>query len=196
MRRFVPILVVMLLAVGCASWVPVGGEYQGSKQNFKAELPEGWLKVGLQPGVTTKDPLFKGVTITRDGQLLQRIVLGQMDVGTPLLGTKKSFEVGMLSQEAAEVILDNFRMNEKLLEFEVLSNTPVEVGGYPGFRLEFDVKYPTLMWKRMVFYGTIAEDRFCFLHYLAPRRHYFDRDLQTFEAVVRSYRPLIRAPSN
>ena len=91
MKRFVPILVVIFLATGCATatWAPVGGEYRDSKQDFDAELPEGWLKVGpkgwLKRGPwldrTASDPLFKGVMITRDGELLNRIIIGQMDVG-------------------------------------------------------------------------------------------------------------------
>lgn len=189
MKRILMVIAAAFLAGGCATWAAVGGEYQGATEGFRAELPQGWLKNAAK----STDPLFCGIQITHDGPLLQRIVIGQMDAGTELLKTKKSLKPGMLTQEAAEVVLDEFRMMENLLQFEILSNSPADLGGNPGFRLEYDMKLPNHMWRRMVFYGAVVGNRFCFLHYSAPRRHYFQQDVAAFEEVVRTYRPLPRA---
>ena len=95
--------------------------------------------------------------------------------------TKKKLNEKMLPQEAAEVIADNFRMAEGVLQFNLVENVPAEVGGHPGFRLLLEYKMDERLWLRRLFYGTIVNGRFYFLQYHAPRRHYFDRDLETFE---------------
>ena len=38
MRRFCLAIVVVFLASGCATWAPVGGNYQNTKQGFQADL--------------------------------------------------------------------------------------------------------------------------------------------------------------
>jgi hypothetical protein len=179
----------MFAVSGCATtWSPVGGEYQGSKEGYATVFPEGWLKINT---AHRKDPLLKGVAITREGTMLQSIRVGFMELDEAFLNTKKTLNEKMLPQEAAEVVTDNYRLAKGVLEFNLLENVPVDVGGYPGFRLLFEYKSDSRMWLSRMFYGVIVKDRFYFLHYHAPKRYYFERDLKTFQAVVDNFRPLL-----
>ncbi len=195
MKRFALVFLLALFAAGCATpYAPVGGDYQATKWGFEARFPEGWLEV-KGAGVGVKDPLYKGIAITREGPLLQIIRVGSMETGETLANTKKSLNEGMLPQEAAGAVADNFRMAEGVLEFNVLENVPAEVGGYPGFKLVLEYKIDKRVWLRRVFYGAIVKDRFYFLQYHAPRRHYYDRDLGTFLKVVESFQPVSAPPA-
>jgi hypothetical protein len=185
------VLILVFTAAGCATtWSPLKEGQQIPDASYKIEFPEGWLKFDSTMAKRMKDPLLRGTIITRDGDLLQRITVGHMELDTPLLSTKKTLTAEMLPQEAAEVIADNYRLTDGLMDISILENMPADVGEYPGFRLLMDMKLSNNMWKRMLFYGAIVKDRFYYIHYYAPRRHYFDRDEETFMAVVDSFRPV------
>ena len=44
MKRMIPVVFFLFALSNCATWVPVGGQYEDTKQAFEAELPEGWLR--------------------------------------------------------------------------------------------------------------------------------------------------------
>ena len=195
MRRFALVLMLSFAVSGCATaWTPLEEGQQAPDASYKIEFPKGWLKFDSTMTKRMIDPLDKGVTITREGTMLQNIKVGFMELEQAFPNTKKTLNEKMLPQEAAEVVADNFRMAEGVLEFNVLENVPADVGGHPGFKILLEYKIDSRLWLRRMFYGTILNNRFYFLQYHAPRRHYFERDLETFQKVVDSFQPVVEFP--
>ena len=192
MRRFAVVLILSFAVSGCATmWSPLEEGQQTPDASYKVEFPEGWLKLDSTMAKRMPDPLDRGVTITRDGTMLQSIRVGSMELDQVFPNTKKTLNEKMLPQEAAEVIADNFRMAEGVLEFNVLENVPAEVGGHSGFKILLEYKMDNRLWLRRMFYGTLLNNRLYFLQYHAPRRYYFERDLETFQKILDSFRPVI-----
>jgi hypothetical protein len=129
---------------------------------------------------------------TRDGILLQNIHIRRQYIEKPFLHTKRSFEKGMLPQEVAEVILDDLSSNPQILNFEIVENAPAEIAENPGFRFVFTHQSKDGLRFKSVFYGFMANEWVYTIEYTAPQRYYFDKDLETFEKVVKSFR-LIQA---
>jgi hypothetical protein len=179
------VVLLLVLACGCATprWTQVGGEYKNEPLNFSVDLPEDWVRQG------DKEGLFA----TREGFLLQRIVVIRHDINQQLPNTKKKFRQDMLPQEAAEVALGQFASDPDYLNLKVVENRPATVGGYPGFRAEFTHQSEDGLRSGDVIYGFLSKDRFYLLRYTAPRRHYFEKDLAIFEQIVRSFK-LVKAP--
>jgi len=192
MRRFAVVLILSFTVSGCATvWSPLEEGQQSPDASYKIEFPKDWLKLDATMSKRMPDPMERGVTITREGTMLQSIRVGFMDLEQVFPNTKKTLNEKMLPQEAAEVVADNFRMAEGVLDFKIIENVPAEVGGHPGFKILLDYKMDNRLWLRRMLYGTILNDHFYYLHYHAPRRHYFERDLNTFQNMVDSFQPVI-----
>ena len=125
MRRL--LLIVLLIITGCSPWMKVGGVHTSKPLNLSAELPNGWMKFRTR----------KYLYITRDGVLLQNIIMERIKLEKSLHHTRKQFTQGMLPQEIAEVVLDSISSDPRALNFEVVENTPARISGFPGFRVVF-----------------------------------------------------------
>ncbi len=178
-RSFVMCLIVMVLA-GCATWIRTGGPFSAPAQNVSADLPDGWMRMNTD----------EFLIITRDGVLLQNILVEKIHVEDSLQNTKKKFRQGMLPQELAEVIIDNASSNQKMLDLKVETNKPAMVGGQSGFKLVYTYKDENGLKYKTLYYGFMPDEFFYGIHYDAPQRHYYNRDLEAFEKVVASLKPL------
>jgi hypothetical protein len=176
MKNLLLLVVVMSLLSGCAPWVRTGGPYEAAKENVALNLPDGWMRLNSD----------KYLLLTRDGVLLQNILVESIGVNDPLKHTKKKFRTGMLPLEASEVIADNIASNSEVLNFEVQESTSTKVAGDPGFRLVYTYKTAEGLKMQGVLYGMMHGEWFYLIRYAAPKRHYFERDLKTFERVVAS----------
>lgn len=176
MKRY--LLIVLLFVVGCAAWVKVGGLYKSEPHNFSVELPSGWMRLN------TRDRLY----ITRDGVLLQNIMIERLNIEKPLEHTKKKFSKDMLPQEVADVVLDNISSDQTVLNFEVLENIPARISGFPGFKVVFTYKNKDGLRLKSISYGFVTNEWFYGIRYTAAHRYYFDKDLKTFERVFESFK--------
>ena len=173
-------LLFAFILCGCVStWVAVGGNYKSGSENYTVELPEGWRQY-----TPAKDKLL----ITKDGFTLQRIQIMRLKIDAELPHTKKKFEKGMLPQEAAEVVIDNFRSNPKILNQNIIANTPAQIGGHPGFKIVYSYQNKSGLNKKGVFYGLLTSEWWYEIIYEAPERHYFPKDLPTFEKIKETFR--------
>jgi hypothetical protein len=180
MRRTIALCCLMALTLcGCATWVAVGGTYRESSRNYEVDLPHGWRKYNV-----SKDALL----ITRDGLSLQFIRISRVALDKEMPHTKKKFSKGMLPQEAAEVVTDNFLSAPNIMAQDVLANAPADIDGHPGFRVEFTYKTKNGLTKNAIVYGFLTGEWYCELRYDPPKRHYFKKDLSTFEEVKQSFR--------
>jgi hypothetical protein len=178
-KRMKKILIfILMLSMGCAPWVQVGGSYKAESHNYSVELPQGWMQWS------------KGndLLITRDGVLLQNIQIVRLDTDKPLKYTKKKFSKGMLAQEVAEVVLDNIASNKNILNFEIVENTPLRISGNSGFKAVYTYKNKDGLKTKSVYCGFIADQWFYGFNYNAAQRYYFDKDIKTFENVLKSFK--------
>lgn len=176
------LLTTLLVASGCVTlpWVPADGPYVSTADHYTIDLPQGWMR-------WTQDENGR-LVVTRDGALLQLIMVEHYSVEQPLKHTKKKLAKGMMPQEAAEVLLDNFSSNKDISAVEVKENRPITMSGKPGFRTVFTYKTKDDLKVRVVYCGVMDGEWFYGIRYSAPQRYYFDKDLKTFETVLRSFK--------
>lgn len=162
-------------------------------------LPEGWNWV------------MRGddFVATRDGVFLQNILVERIHAGQavqpsgafPLAALsskqwpvrtvtsmKTRFEPRMPPAGAAAVVLDSRRNDPAVAGLEVREFATRTIAGIPAFKIVFDfrLKNPArLPAYRSVCYGFVREKWYYGFEYTAAVRHYFDKDAETFESVVR-----------
>lgn len=163
-------------------WYPLGGRYDSGNwfgARFALDLPPDWMRAnGVEDGLVA----------TRDGFNLQTIKLWKLKFDDDLAHTKKKIAKGVTAQELAEVLLDDVRSDGSVHALKVLETRPVSLAGDKGFRTTFSFKDGHgLRWKG-VLCGVVVKDRPWQLSYVAPARHYFDRDLPVFDAALASLR--------
>ena len=179
MKKFLAAGLLVLSLSACAPWTLVGGKYVDSSDHFQADLPGGWRKRNLGT---------EFLTITRDGLSLQQIGIGRRSIEKDLPHTKRKFASGMLPQEVAELMTDDFRSNTNVGGLEVIENTPARFGGYPGFKLVYTYRTKSGLLKRGAYYGALADKWYYFCLYEAPDMYYFGLDYDLFEKVRESVR--------
>ena len=189
-RRFpvrAVVLATWLLLGGCVTlpWHPTDGRYASEAENFSVELPRGWMRLNAE----------RDLLITRDGLLLQHVLIERALVDRPLKSTQKMLTRGMQPQALAEVILDNITSSERTLDVKVLENRPVQIGQHRGFKLVYVHRNKNGLRFKSVQHGFIAGDVFYGIRYTAAERYYFAKDLPTFEHVLASF-SLIRPAEN
>jgi hypothetical protein len=185
MRKVIICLVVLLLVTGCITrpWTPTSSEtdYVATAQNVSVRLPDGWMLSGR------KDIML----VTRDGVLLQNVIVAAIGVDDELKYTKKKFNRGMSPLEQAEVALDNLASSPNRTAFKVLSKKPAEVDGHQAFRAEISFKDEDGLLYRGVMYGFMQNNWFYLVRYVAPDRFYFSRDEDKFENIVKSLKLIV-----
>lgn len=174
------IVLMLLVTAGCGPWVRTEGPFTSNTQNFSVDLPQGWMRSNTD----------QNLLITRDGILLQRIVSirQSLSAAKQFSHTRKRVTSGMLPQELAEVVIDDFQSDPDNLEFTVEENAPATVAGNPGFKARVAFRTKDGLPYRCLYYGFISGNWFYGICYIAPQRYYFDKDLATFENVVKSFR--------
>jgi len=95
---------------------------------------------------------------------------------------------GMLPQEIAEVLIDHHQSDPDHPFDQVEDNSPATVAGKTGYRLQLVYRTKAGLRYRYLSYGFLSGDRLYQLNYSAPIRYYFDKDRETFETVVKSFR--------
>lgn len=160
--------------------MPAEKTYSLESYNFSVELPDGWMRFNK------KDFLL----VTRDGVLLQNILIKRVDIEKPLENTKKKITKGMMPQEIAEVIHDNLSTDKDMLNFEIKENIPVAINEKPGFKLVYTYKTTDGLKRKCIYYGFLVDQWFYSLWYSAAERHYFEKDIKAFEKVFESFKLL------
>ena len=181
MRPFRLGILSVLFIAGCAPFTAVGGKLAFSQQGFEVDLPQAWYQA-REAG--------DALVITRDGLPLQFIRIERVSVEQELPHTKRKFLRGISPQDAAEVEVDDLRSGPEVLNFQVVENKPASVAGKPGFRLLYTWKTRDGLRLKRLHHGFLDGKWVYRLIYQAAARHYFDRDMATFERVRESFRLL------
>jgi hypothetical protein len=179
MKKLLIVCVVVLMA-GCAHWVKTEGPYTSDSLNFTVDPPQAWMRSN------NDNPLL----ITRDGAMLQRIVISRIGFSDEkqFNATKKRVTPDMLPQELAEVVADNVQSEKNITSMTVEETTPATISGKPGFRLQLFYSTKEGLRYRFICYGLASGNYFYRVMYAAPVRHYFDKDLAAFEKVATSFK--------
>src|ERR1051325_1768220 len=158
--------IILITCSGCSYWSSLDHQYSSETRNFEVTFPKGWKKD------TRIHDVFLG---TKDGTSLQFIQISRVDIDDDLKFTKRKFKKDMLSQEVADVAIDNLRSAPERIGFEVLENTPDSICGLPGFRILAQWKSIEGLRKRDILYGLTYDEKYYEVLYEAPVRYYFDR---------------------
>lgn len=179
MKRLILLALVVVFLSSCtAPWTQVGGGYSSPNKDFTVDLPKGWMKA------KSNDLLL----ITRDGILLQNILIKRMAITEELEHSKKKFRPDMLPHEQAELISDDFASTPALMNFELLENSPMTIDGHKGFRLVFIYKNEDGLRVKSTFSGFLVQDWFYQIRYTAAARYYYDKDSASYEQVLKSFK--------
>ena len=182
MKKFTWMLLIFLTA--CASVAHDGGVYQSSDYHFSVEIPDGWRKLDTE----------KYFLITKDGPFLQYALIQERPIDRPFKHTQKKLNKGMLPQEIAGMVVDEIASDRNILNFHVIENVPAKIDGREGFKILFTYSDNIGSTFKMLYYGFINGDIFYNLRYNAAARHYFAKDITTFEKILSSFK-LINAKS-
>ncbi len=180
------LLATTALLPGCfqktTPWDPIGGRYDSGNwfgARFALDLPDDWMMMNF---------VENGLVATRDGFNLQMIRVRKIKFGEDLPHTKKKVSKDMAPQDLAEVLLDDLRSDGTANAVKVLETRPVTIAGRKGFRTAVAFKDGHGLRFKAVLCGVMAEGRAWQVTYVAPTRHYFDRDLSVFDSAVASLR--------
>jgi len=172
---------LVLFLAGCAPYTAVGGKLAFPHQGFEVDLPQGWYQAR---------EVGDALLVTRDGILLQFIRIERVSVGEELAHSKRKFAARMSPQDAAGIEMDELRSTPEVFNLEVLESTPATIAGKPGYRFICAWKSKDGLRLKRVHYGFLDGKWAYRLIYQAAARHYFDRDMATFERVRESFRLL------
>ncbi|WP_415908433.1 hypothetical protein [Oleiharenicola sp. Vm1] len=174
--------IAALFLAGCQIWQPGGVTAKTGDGAASLTVPSGWM-------FTTARNVAQGdLLATKDGALLQRVVLSHHEIKEPLAHSKRKLEATQTPFEIADAVLDDLRANREMQALKVIENTPQTVGGHPGFRfvVEYGVADPVGLKLREVHYGALVGARLYQLTFIAPARHYFERDLAAIDKAAQS----------
>lgn len=168
-------LFLILFLSGCARWVLVGGRHISASHEFEVELPDGWRKDNR-----ARDAL----QLTRDGFTLQRISITRKAVD------ETTFPEHLQAQKLANLITEVIRLSPFMTNQQILETADVVVSGRSAFKVIYTFKTNRGLPMKGASYGVVADKYYYFLIYVAPARHYFEKDLSTFENIKNSFRIL------
>lgn len=172
------LILILVLLMGCAPWMKVGGGYKNSHDKYSVDLPQGWMKLNTD----------KYVFVTRDGALLQNIMIERVDLEAPLKNTKKKLTKNMLPLEASEAIIDDMSSDKAVLNLAVLENIPVTIGSNPGFKILFTYKNKDGLKFKCLYCGFLFDNWLYNIRYTAAERYYFQKDVGVFEELLNSFK--------
>jgi hypothetical protein len=187
MRKFPLIVLLLLLNLACGGpgpWIKVEGLYESPSQNFSIVVPEGWKKYDTD----------KYVLITRDDPFLNYVFIQERTIERPFKHTKKKLRRGMLSQEAAEVIIDEISSDQLVIDFEVIQNIPVRISAYEGFKLVFNYRTKDNLSHRTIYYGILTDNYFYNIRYYASGTQHFEKYRDTFEKILNTFKVTEKRP--
>jgi len=178
MKNILVFIIFLFLISGCASVAQERSLENLPVNDFFVTVPEGWWK----PKHINK------YLLTKDGAFLQYVLIQQRPIDLPYRHTKKKLNKGMLPQEASGIIIDEIASDRRIINFNVIENTPAMIDGHDGFKILFTYKDKKGSAFKTLYYGFISGDSFFNLRYNAAMRHYFEKDIADFEQILSSFK--------
>lgn len=173
MKRVLVAMVLVLLC-GCATTEPVA-----ENRPFSVTQPPGWKeqRTNALMLVSKEYPPLQNVEITRKGLQEEK----------QFAHTKRRVTAGMLPQELAEVVIDEYQSDQDFPVEAVEENEPAMIGGEPGFRVRLTYSTKSGLKYRSEIYGLMHDNWYYQITYSAPARYYFARDLPAVHEMIKSF---------
>lgn len=177
MRKWmwVPILLAAFLASNALSHAG------GPALTFTVAVPEGWKKID------TDEPML---FITREGGYKQFALLQERALDKPFKFTQKVLTKGMPPHEAAQIVINEIGADQNIRDFSLIENASAQVADNQAFRLVFVHKDADGFAFKTIYYGFFHGELFYNIRYAATEEEFFERDLPTFQQVLKSFKLL------
>jgi len=167
-------MLILVLSSCASAWKQAPDRLQGPGWSLSA--PSGWMVLSSA----------QSEMLSIDGPYLQYIYIQERPLNQPFLNTGRTFDANLLPHEAAGIVVDNLRVDPQIRDFELIDTLPATLDGRQGFKLVYTYHDARGVEMKTIYYGILLPDRFINLRYTAAARHYFTKDLGSFEASVRS----------
>jgi hypothetical protein len=152
---------------------------EGPDNAYSVDLPVGWIKQVTQQ---------KQLLASRDGILLDYILIGVSPLKEAFPKTKKGAGDNMLPAELAELEIAEIKnQDEFTAALTVVENEPVEIAGQEGFRIRLRYKNNRGLELQRVVCGFADKSAYHRMEFGAPTLHYFDTYYPDFQKVVASF---------
>lgn len=178
------LLILVLLLTACAT--PQRAQRVGTPQTaapdntYTIDLPTGWVR---QASVDSKSLLA-----SRNGYLLESIVVDHAPAAKAFPKTKKAASVEMLPTELAELEIAEIKaQNVFASTLVVLENEPAEISGVEGYRLHLSYRNARGLELQSVVYGMVDASGYYRIQYNAPVLYYFGKYYPDFTATIASF---------
>ena len=182
-RSYLVSCMVLMLAVSftaCVTWSRIASPVMtGPGEHYQVTVPACWIHAAF-----IKD----GICISKDGPSLNWIEVSHIkrDPGFPL--TKVKVDDDHLITEVAEYYLAELKAKFRGATVNHLLTEPANIDGRTGFKIHLEVINSNGLIFDMLAYGLMDDLNFYYLAYKAPRLHYYEKELETFEEMVATFR--------
>jgi hypothetical protein len=146
-----------------------------NKSGRPGRLSEAWTLDGLSINELT---FYGGIL---DGKTLFREV---DKINAPL----PKFNKTMLAPDIATLLESSYRVALGTSLMQIDSVEPSTLAGAPGFKFTYSFAVQDEVKRRGVARGAVIDGKLYLITYEAPRIHYFDRDLESFNKIADSAR--------
>jgi hypothetical protein len=172
------LLGILLVTISCLACTHNGGLVKSASFSFTVDIPEGWRRLDNN----------QYLLITKENPFLQYVMVQNRPLGRSFKYTKKKLKKDMLPEEAAQIIIDEISSDQNILNFRVLDNAPAIIQGYDGFKILFTYSSDDGSKFKTLYYGFIKKDTFFNLRFTAADRIYFQKDIETFNQILESFK--------
>lgn len=182
MRIKALILLAVSVLSGCQmpTWQAGGVTHTSPVGDYSVRVPVGWSFLAVPANFLA----------TVDGLILQRAGIQRQDLRKPLAYSKRVLSPALTPLELAEAIADDMRADRDMRGLEVTETKPAQLGGRPGCKIVLQFHNSEGLRLTEVIYSCTTEHSVYLLHFMAPTRHYFARDLAAFDEMARSFQIL------
>lgn len=172
--RSLTLAALLLALAGCATWGP-GGKPHRHREGYAVTVPSGWV---FHPAVGGE------LLTTRDGLVLQRLAIRCIRLPHTLALSKRALTADLAPYDLAEAFADEGKADRSLSRFAVSNQTAVTIDRVEGVR--YDYAYATGDGLRLSGRRWLVPrgDTLWMATYLAPSRHYYDRDLAAITSAI------------
>lgn len=168
------LLICIVSVLACAH---SGGLTQPASYGYKVDIPEGWRRIDDN----------RYLLVTRNNPFQQYILVQNRPIGKSFRHTKKKMLTTMLPEEAAQIVIDELISDQYLLNLQLLNNTPQNINGFDGFKILYTYEDAEGHTFKTLYYGFIKEDTFFNLRFTASDRFHFQRDIEAFRFMLKSF---------
>lgn len=88
----------------------------------------------------------------------------------------------------SDLIINELNLNKDLQNLKVTENSPSQIGGKDGFKIEYNYNTPDNLEVKTILYGFRGADFVYLIQYQAAKQYYFDKDIETFERFIETFR--------